>query len=218
MPRLRPLRPKSNPTARCTPRRCAATCRRWPPRSLAVRRSTHATPTAAPPLHVATFARQRDAIRLLAPPAPTSTRWRTTATTPSPSPRWPTTTKRSRVLLSLGASAKLDHQPLRRHRADRRRAPRPRRRRAPADRRRRAAGPRQQPALDGDDRGRSCWATAGRATRRTLRAAGRRRRQPEPHRSRRPHAAAAGASRGFKEMVKILEGAQKRDAACAQKR
>ena len=41
------------------------------------------------------------------PQVPTPARSRTTATTPSPSPRWPTTSRRCDLLLSLGASAGL---------------------------------------------------------------------------------------------------------------
>ncbi len=143
------------------------------------------------PLHVATFARQRDAIRALAQAGADLNLLE--------GDRYDAVTiaavaddeETLRVLLSLGASAAqvtsrydgtaliaaahLGHAGVV----------------APADRGRRAAGSRQQPALDGADR----IHRAGRrraAPRGDAQGAGRCRRQPEAGRCPRPHAAGAG--------------------------
>ena len=105
------------------------------------------------PLHVAAFARRRDAIRALV---------RAGADRGAlDDDRYDAVTiaavaddeETLRTLIDLGASA-ARHEPLRRHRVDRGSTPRPRRRGAPACGRRRAGRPRQQPRLDRPDRSR----------------------------------------------------------------
>ena len=136
------------------------------------------------PLHVAAFARRHDAMRALVragadPNALESDRY-DIVTIAAVAGDVPTLA----VALELGCSAQERHQPLRRHRADRRRAPGPRRGGAHADPRRRAARPRQQPGLDRADRvdraGRRRRAPHGDAA-----GAGRRRRERQPRRPRR---------------------------------
>ena len=159
------------------------------------------------PLHVATFARQREAVRALLSGRRGSRRARERPLRRGDDRR----RRRRRGDAARAARARRQrqarHQPLRRHGADRRGAPRPRRRGAAADRRRRAARSRQQPALDRADRGDRARRRQARGTRRRWRRCS----PPAPAR-RSPTATARRrcswrSGRGYAAMVQQLERA-----------